>query len=375
MDRDFLFGVIAVQLGQATPQQVMAAASAYVVDRSKSIPDRMLADGVFTDERFRMLSAMVDDALKAHGGDVKKTIHTLGGERAVFASFGGSLVVDAKGGLSIAPRTGSVGHSTEDTVAVQPEAPGRYQFTGSEVGRGGIGRVLIAYDEFLGREIAVKELLGNAGASQPSTPHSGAVSRTSAAVARFLREARVTGQLEHPNIVPVYEVGQRPDGTFYYTMKLVRGRTMADALKECRSLSDRLKLLHHYVNLCNAVAYAHSRGVIHRDLKPDNVMLQERGRQRDVVRVLDFGIAKLRDENRATQMQMTQAGDMLGTPQYMAPEQARGEQATPASDVYALGVVAFECLAGRRPFEADSPVATALAHLQQPVPDLPDDVP
>ena len=378
MDRDLLFGVLAVQLGQATPQQVIAAASAYVADKSKPIPERMRADGVFTDERFRMLSSMVDEALKAHGGDAKRALGTLGGDRAMYQSFGGSLVVDGKGSLSIAPkRSGGGGHdhegegghdSAEDTVAVQPEAPGRYRLdANAEIGRGGIGRVLVAFDEFLGREIAVKELLGEAGSSQPATPRSDALSRTSAAVARFLREARVTGQLEHPNIVPVYEVGVRANGAFYYTMKLVRGRTMTKALRDCGSLGDRLKLLPHYVDLCNAVAYAHSRGVVHRDLKTENVMLGEFG---ETV-VLDWGLAKvhgkkdIRGKEIARELAVlhdaktghTVDGSAIGTPAYMSPEQADGkvDEIDERSDVWSLGAVLYEVLTGRPPFQGFTP--------------------
>ena len=366
MDRDFLFGVIAVQLGQATPQQVMAAASAYVADRSRSIPQRLRADGVFTDERFAMLSAMVDEALKVHGGDARRAVATLGGERAVYASFGGSIAVDAEGGVSLAPRTAS--ESGEDATAVTPEAAGRYRHgPDAELGRGGIGRVLVAFDEHLGREVAVKELLATAEAGSGKTPGSGAVSRTAALAARFLREARVTGQLEHPNIVPVYEVGRRADGTYYYTMKVVRGRTMAAALQASKTLGDRLKLLHHYVDLCNAVAYAHSRGVIHRDIKTENVMLGEFG---ETV-VLDWGLAKVRGKKDirggeiARELAVLQDaksghtvdGSAIGTPAYMSPEQADGkvEEIDERSDVWSLGAVLYEVLTGRPPFEGFTP--------------------
>ena len=162
----------------------------------------------------------------------------------------------------------------------------------AEIGRGGIGRVLIARDSHLGRDVALKELLVPESASSSVTTADGRVELSDASLgtARFLREAQVTGQLEHPGIVPVYELGARADGTLYYTMKLVRGRTLAQALRGCRSLDERLRLLPHFANLCHAVAYAHSRGVIHRDIKPANVMLGEFG---ETV-VLDWGLAKVR---------------------------------------------------------------------------------
>ncbi|MBW2276012.1 MAG: serine/threonine protein kinase [Deltaproteobacteria bacterium] len=368
MDRDFLFATLAVQIGFTTPQQVMAAASAFLADKSRPIADRLVSDGILDQTKLEMLTRMVDEALKVHGGDVRKTVDTLGGERALYASFGGSLVVDEAGEVSIAPEVEREDDSIEDTSAVTPETSGRYRLgEGAEIGRGGIGRVLVAFDEHLGREIAVKELLAEVSGSAVSTPKTDRISRTGAIAARFLREARVTGQLEHPNIVPVYEVGQREDGAYYYTMKLVRGRTLADALKACHALPDRLKLLHHYVDLCNAIAYAHSRGVIHRDIKTDNVMLGEFG---ETV-VLDWGLAKVKGKQDirggeiARELKMlhdagtgqTVDGSAIGTPAYMSPEQADGqvEEIDERSDIWSLGAVLYEVLTGKPPFEGFTP--------------------
>lgn len=265
----------------------------------------------------------------------------------------------------------SSGEAPGEAPRVTPEAPGRYVFPARgedlELGRGGIGRVLIALDSHLGREIAIKELLpetrgesGSGTGGGSGSDGKGSARVTSPAVARFFREARVTGQLEHPNIVPVYELGRRDDGTLYYAMKLVRGRTLAQALREADGLLGRLKLLSHYVDLCQAIAYAHSRGVIHRDIKPDNVMLGEFG---ETV-VLDWGLAKTRDQEdlRAGEMRReikllkedtdaTMAGATLGTPAYMSPEQAEGDldRVDEQSDVWSLGAVLYELLTGRPP--------------------------
>src|SRR6185436_19147574 len=135
-------------------------------------------------------------------------------------------------------------------------------------GRGGIGRVVVVHDRFLGRDVAMKELL----AEHISNPSVG-TTRVVALEQRFLREARLTGQLEHPAIVPVFELGRRLDGGLYYTMQRVRGRTLHQVLKDARSLEGRLKVLSSYLTLCQAIAYAHSRAVVHRDIKPQNVMI------------------------------------------------------------------------------------------------------
>ncbi len=213
------------------------------------------------------------------------------------------------------------------------------------IGAGGMGRVLLALDERMGRVVAIKEQLG-------PPEHRRAAAR------RFLREARVTGALEHPGIVPVHELGEQRDGSLFYTMRLVRGRSLGDALHQADSLRERLSLLPHVVDLCHAVAFAHSQGVIHRDLKPDNVMVGEFG---ETV-VLDWGLARgLRGEapgddgpSRAELAGATSPGHtqgVMGTPAFMSPEQAWGvpEEVDEASDVWALGAILYTLLTGTLP--------------------------
>ena len=235
----------------------------------------------------------------------------------------------------------------DDLSRITAEDPGRYEVQ-SEFGRGGIGRVLLALDQHLGREVAVKELLRGAEGD---------------ASVRFLREARITGRLEHPGIVPVYELGRRGDGSLYYTMKLVRGDTLSDRIAAATGLPDRLRLLPHFLDLCQAIAYAHDQGVLHRDLKPQNVMVGKFG---ETV-VLDWGLAKVKgvadaragDLEAASRLMKeagafdTAQGRLLGTPAYMAPEQAEGliDQVDERSDVWSLGAILYEILAGRRAYD------------------------
>ncbi len=258
----------------------------------------------------------------------------------------------------------STGGTERDTVRALDEPPGRYTYLG-EHAKGGMGRILIVHDEHLSRDIAMKELMPGGLQTDPSTPQR----QSAALVSRFLREAKITGQLEHPSITPVYELGRKADGSLYYTMKLVRGKTLAQAIKECKTYKERLELLPHFVDLCHAIAYAHSRRVIHRDIKPSNVMVGDFG---ETV-VIDWGLAKVKDDPtpqsdheaetvigmRADSGQQdlddsgrTQHGDTLGTPAYMSPEQAKGDiqNVDERSDIFSLGAVLYEIITGEPPY-------------------------
>jgi serine/threonine-protein kinase len=197
----------------------------------------------------------------------------------------------------------------------------KYTFV-KELGRGGMGAVYLAEDRELDRLVAIKVL---------NTPDVTADLRN-----RMIREAQIIARLEHPGIVPVHDVGTLPDGRIYYAMKFVRGSRLDEYAAQGAHLRDRLR---KFQSVCDAVAFAHAHGVIHRDLKPQNIMIGSFGE----VLVLDWGVAKIRDDPRSSAFHQTTEGTVIGTKNYMSPEQARGEidQLDERSDIYALGAVLY----------------------------------
>jgi serine/threonine protein kinase len=222
-----------------------------------------------------------------------------------------------------------------------------------EIARGNMGRVLAAHDLGFGREVAIKVVLRK----EPDDPDQRAW-----AAGRFVRESRITGRLTHPNIPPAYQLGTLADGSPFLAMKLVRGRTLADLLKERPDVSHDLpRFVAVFEQVAQAVGYAHSQGIIHRDLKPANVMVGAFGE----VQVMDWGLARDTRAGAAADGpavrrvdatgstvadDRTQAGAVMGTPAYMAPEQARGEDVDARADVFALGGLLTSVLVGRAPF-------------------------
>jgi eukaryotic-like serine/threonine-protein kinase len=256
---------------------------------------------------------------------------------------------------------------TEEPVFI--DGADRYE-EGALLGSGGMGAVHLKRDRRIGRQVAMKVLLPSA--SSPELRH------------RFLREARIQGQLEHPAIPPVYEIG-RDDGRLWFTMRRVKGVTLSRAIhllskgdRDAQFKFPRQRLLHAFVTVCDALHYAHSRGVVHRDLKPANVMLGDYGE----VWVLDWGLARLIEEAQqeaveAGQRQslvrpdpsrlanlpsLTKPGNVVGTVHYMAPEQVRGETIDGRADVYSLGVMLYELLTMRR-FREDGDYIRVLAQI------------
>lgn len=353
-DRNLLFGVLALQIDAIDQSQFVDACAIWAGRKDQSLAGLLSERGWLSVDDRAEVERLVQRKLKRLGGDARAGLAEVTGE-VVQRSL--AAISDPEVRRSIGLPDAAAGHVLVSTIGYDPGSRDRYTLTRIHA-QGGIGRVWLARDESLGREVALKELRPEQ-AGRPTL------------WARFLEEARITGQLEHPNIVPVHElsgVGVEGDRKPFYTMRFVKGRTLSDASRAYHARRaerqagplELRELLQAFVGVCQALAYAHSRGVIHRDLKGQNVVLGDFGE----VIVLDWGLAKLigrAEETLTPQVALehpedrgeTLQGQALGTPGYMSPEQAEGrwDLVDRHTDVYGLGAILYEVLSGQPPFD------------------------
>jgi serine/threonine-protein kinase len=353
--------MLALQMGFVTRDGLIAAMHAWVLDQNKPLGHILREQGQLGEDRLALLDALVREHLRAHGGDAQQSLASLSSVSEIRDRLGkiGCPKLDCSLvhlGAQAPPELGS-------TVDEGRAADQRYRILRPHA-QGGLGAVFVAEDRELHREVALKEI-------QERHAHD------LASRGRFVLEAEITGGLEHPGIVPVYGLGTYADGRPFYTMRFIRGDNLKDAIQRFHQADGRgrdpsersvafRQLLRRFLDVCNAVAYAHSRGVLHRDLKPGNVMLGKYGE----TLVVDWGLAKVvgsergrgdSDEPGELTLQptsgsgavATQAGTALGTPAYMSPEQAAGrlDLLGPASDVYSLGATLYAVLTGKPPLD------------------------
>jgi WD40 repeat protein/serine/threonine protein kinase len=354
--RDLRLALRAFELGWLDPDRLLSAVRDWVLDPARPMAEVLAALGALDGPKRASLEAeFADSQGLARTADPHATVAHVGSGSS-----------DAGNADRPAPPDGA---GDPRFRILRPHA------------RGGLGEVFLALDPALNRTVALKELL-------PARAHD------PASQARFLLEAEVTGRLEHPGIVPVYALGRHDDGRPYYAMRFIEGETLRDAIDRFhqgdssaprsrprpgdRELAFR-RLLRSVIDACNAVAYAHSRGVVHRDLKPDNIML---GRFGETL-VVDWGVAKPTAGPAAEGSEeggwptspgsdddssITRPGSVVGTPRYMSPEQAAGDpdRIGPASDVFGLGATLYCVLVGRAPF-SDGDLASVLGRARSAI--------
>jgi serine/threonine-protein kinase len=367
-ERQLLAGLLAFQNNFIDRAALLTAFDAWTQDRSQSLVTRLVARGAISEEQRRLLDSLVDVFTARFEGDPRAGLQHISRldsslhndlERRAAPDVQASLAIVGKEADPYATMAHVVGESTSTGTRFRILRPHA---------RGGLGEIFVAADAELPREVALKQIQARHADDLESR-------------SRFVQEAEITGALEHPNIVPVYGLGTYADGRPFYAMRFIKGDSLQDAAARFHAAKQTLtkgrgslefrKLLQRFIDVCNAIDYAHSRGVLHRDLKPGNVMLGKYGE----TLVVDWGLAKtLGVDGRAPAITAatpdgeeplrstsgsgntpTEHGSVIGTPGYMSPEQATGrtEDLGPASDVYGLGATLYHLLAGTAPFAGD----------------------
>jgi serine/threonine-protein kinase len=365
-DRNLLFGVLAMQMNFIGRDALVAAMNAWVVDKHKPLGQILAEHGQLTAAQLHALDGLIDLQLQANHNDPRQSLQAMPATATARQCL--AVVTDGDVQDSLMSLATIADEDSATPAPVSNGAACRYRILRRHA-KGGLGEVFVAEDCELHREVALKEIQAHRADDAASR-------------ARFLLEAEITGGLEHPGIVPVYGFGKYPDGRPYYAMRFIRGDSLKKAIDQFhetdkpgrdpgeRSLALR-HLLRRFIDACNAVAYAHSRGVLHRDLKPPNIMLGHFGE----TLVVDWGLAKAGFTARngeASDIEVTSdpslhpsgssdgpitlTGAALGTPNFMSPEQAAGriEEMGPPSDVYSLGATLYFLLTGRKPFDGTS---------------------
>jgi serine/threonine-protein kinase len=376
LNRDLLVAVLAILTDAVPRPELSAALKSWTVDRDQSLAQWLKQVGGLDEERIRALECLATTHLKAHHNDLRLSLYAwkaVGLTQEMLTdvqdeSLRTSLTTTIGGDDTLPMGEGFAGDlsaAVVNSAACISEA-GRFQLIRPHA-RGGIGQVWVARDSELQRDVALKEI-------QPR------YAERADHRARFVLEAEITGNLEHPGIVPVYSLGRNAKGQPYYAMRFIQGESLSVAIKrfhagirDAGGVSSKRsrwtwgiefrQLLRRFLDVCDAIDFAHSRGVIHRDLKPANIML---GRYGETL-VVDWGLAKLIGKQQGPSDQPdgefqpslagaavatsdeTQQGTTIGTPSYMSPEQARGaiDQLGPSTDVYSLGATLYELLTGK----------------------------
>jgi tetratricopeptide (TPR) repeat protein/WD40 repeat protein/tRNA A-37 threonylcarbamoyl transferase component Bud32 len=372
-DRNLLFGILALQMDFISRDALITAMHAWAMSKSKPLGQILLEQKALAEPRYRLLDALVQEHLKLHDNSPERSLAAVNGLGTVREDLEGIADPELHASLANVPTRTEEDDGTRSPLGAPTSAGQRFRVLRPHA-RGGLGIVSVALDEELHREVALKEIQSEHADIMESR-------------VRFMLEAEITGGLEHPGIVPVYGLGHDSSGRPFYAMRFIRGNTLKEAIQKFhqdeqsgrdpgeRTIALR-QLLGRFLDVCNAIAYAHSRGVLHRDLKPGNVMLGQYGE----TLVVDWGLAKPLGQLDATATSMegplkppsdsavtpTQMGLVVGTPQYMSPEQAAGrlELLGPASDVYSLGATLYSLLTGKPPFDEPN-MADILRKVQQ----------